>query len=282
LTPPQNPEQEKQPPRISVVVVSRNRAASLRRCLESLEKSEGRETLQIIVVDNGSSDGSAHLDTDFPQAQFIRLPKNFGLTKAMNIGWRAADAEYVFFLHEDTEVEPGAAIRLAQTLDANPSAAATCPLLVDDEGRPAPQLGTLPPDGRWLAAEPSLSQPEPVEYPRGAALMMRVYVIRAVRQIDERYGQFGADADLAVQILRASKKIFLDPAARVRHHGSAGYSALERADFLLGRAVFLGKYRGFGAGLRARLAAVLSPLLPFRWGELRYSLTGQKIDGTQL
>ena len=282
MTPQPNPEQEHRPPRVTVVVVSRNRAALLRRCLESLEKSEGRETLQIVVVDNGSSDGSAHLDTDFPQAQFIRLPKNFGLTKAMNIGWRAADAEYVFFLHEDTEVEPGAAIRLAGTLDANPNAAAACPLLVDDEGRPAPQLGTLPPDGQWLAAEPAGSQPEPVEYPRGAALMMRVYVIRAVRQIDERYGQFGGDADLAVQILRASKQILLDPAARVRHHGSAGYSALERADFLLGRAVFLWKYRGFGAGLRARLAAVLGPLVSFHWGEMRYTLAGQKIDGTQL
>ena len=266
---------------MSVVVVSRNRAALLRRCLESLEKSEGRETLQIVVVDNGSSDGSAQLDTDFPQAQFIRLPKNFGLTKAMNIGWRAADAEYVFFLHDDTEVEPGAAIRLAGTLDANPLAAAACPLLVDDEGRPAPQLGALPPDGQWLAAEPSGSQPEPVRYPRGAALMMRVFVIRAVRQIDERYGQFGSDADLAAQILRASKKILLDPAARVRHRGRTAYSAMERADFLLGRAVFMGKYLGFWAGLRARLAAVVGPLLSFRLSELRYTLAGQKIDGTQ-
>jgi GT2 family glycosyltransferase len=281
LTPQQNPEQEKQPPRVTVVVVSRNRAALLRRCLESLEKSEGRETLQIVVVDNGSSDGSARLDTDFPQTQFIRLPKNFGLTKAMNLGWRAADAEYVFFLHDDTEVEPGAAIRLAETLDANPQAAAACPLLVDDDGRPAPQLGTLPPDGEWLAAEPSGSQPEPVEYPRGAALMMRVYVIRAVRQIDERYGQFGADADLAAQILRASKQILLDPAARVRHRGSTAYTALERADFLLGRAIFMGKYLGFGAGLRARLGAVFGPLLSFSLGELRYTLPGQKIDGTQ-
>jgi GT2 family glycosyltransferase len=282
LTPQQNPEQEKRPPRVSAVVVSRNRAALLRRCLESLEKSEGRETLQIIVVDNGSSDGSARLDADFPEAQFIRLPKNFGLTKAMNLGWRAADAEYVFFLHDDTEVEPGAAIRLAETLDANPNAAAACPLLVDEDGRPAPQLGTLPPDGQWRPAEPSGSQPEPVEYPRGAALMVRVFVIRAVRQIDERYGQFGGDADLAAQILRASKKILLDPAACVGHHGRTAYTAMERADFLLGRAVFLGKYRGFGAGLRARLAAVIGPLVSFHWGELRYTLPGQKIDGTQL
>ena len=282
MIPQPNPEREKRPPRVSVVVVSRNRAALLRRCLESLEKSEGRETLQIVVVDNGSSDGSAQLDTDFPQAQFIRLPKNFGLTKAMNIGWRAADAEYVFFLHEDTEVEPGAAIRLAETLDANPTAAAACPLLVGDDGQPAPQLGNLPPDGEWVAAEPTGSEPEPVEYPRGAALMMRVYVIRAVRQIDERYGQFGGDADLAAQILRASKKILLVPAARVRHQGRAAYSAMESADFLLGRAVFIGKYRGFGAGLRARMAAVIGPLFSFRFGELRYTLAGQKIDGTQL
>jgi hypothetical protein len=200
----------------------------------------------------------------------------------MNLGWRAADAEYVFFLHDDTEVEPGAVIHLAETLDANPNASAACPLLVDDEGQPAPQLGTLPPDGQWLAAEPSGSQPESVQYPRGAALMMRVYVIRAVRQIDERYGQFGADADLAAQILRASKKILLDPGARVRHHGSGAYSALERADFLLGRAVFMGKYLGFAAGLRARLAAMAGPLLSFRFGELRYTVAGQKIDGTQL
>ena len=92
MTPQQNQEQVERPPRVTVVVVSRNRAALLRRCLESLEKSEGRETLQIVVVDNGSSDGSAQLDIDFPQAQFIRLPKNFGLTKAMNLGLRAADA----------------------------------------------------------------------------------------------------------------------------------------------------------------------------------------------
>jgi len=221
---------------------------------------QGRQTLQIVVVDNGSSDGQRTTRRRFPPNPFIRLPKNFGLTKAMNLGWRAADAEYVFFLHDDAEVEPGAAIRLAETLDANPNASAACPLLVDDAGQPAPQLGALPPGGEWLEAEPSGSQPEPVVYPRGAALMMRVYVIRAVRQnrravrpVRRRCGPGGAD-------LRASKTILLDPAARVRHHGSGAYSTLERADFLLGRAVFMGKYLGFGAGLRARLGRSLARL----------------------
>jgi GT2 family glycosyltransferase len=281
LTPAQNPDREKPGLRVSAVVVSRNRAALLRRCLESLESSEGRDTLQVIVIDNGSTDGSAQWDAEFPKVQFVRLPKNFGLTKAMNIGWRAADAPYVFFLHDDAAVEPSTIGLLAGVLDAHPDAAAVCPLLVAGDGRPAPQLGSLPPDGNWRPANPSGDDPVPVEYPRGAALMMRVFLIRAIRQIDEHYGQFGGDADLAAQILKASKKILLVPTARARHQGSAGYSSAGRADFLLGRAVFLGKYYGFGRGLQARLAAIFGPLLSFRLGELRATLAGQKIDGTQ-
>jgi GT2 family glycosyltransferase len=159
--------------------------------------------------------------------------------------------------------------------------AAVCPLLVDEAGKPAPQLGTLPPDGSWRPAQPSGTEPFAVEYPRGAALMVRVQVIKAIRQIDERYGQFGSDADLAEQIRRAPKKILLVPDAHVHHHGQDGYTNEEQADFLLGRAVFLGKYHGFAAGLQARIAAILSGLAGFRFGELKYTLPGQKIDGTK-
>jgi GT2 family glycosyltransferase len=281
LTPQKKPEQEKQPPRVSVVVVSHDRVALLRRCLDSVEKSEGRETFQLIVVDNGSVDGSANLDSEFPKAQFVRLPKNFGLTKALNLGWRAADAPYVFFLHDDTELQPSTIAHLADILDAHSDVAAVCPLLVDDSGRPAPQCGSLPPTGEWRPVQSPGSDPLPVEYPRGAALMMRVFLIKAIRQIDERYGQFGGDADLAMQIGKGGKKILLVPTERALHQGHGELSAMERADFESGRAVFLGKYQGFGAGLQARLAAVFRALFLFRIGELKYLVGGQKIDGTQ-
>lgn len=253
----------------------------LRDCLQSIEASNLRDRLQVIVVDNGSTDGAARLDDEFPNTQFIRLPKNFGLTKALNLGWRAADAEYVLFLHDDTRVEPGAIEILADALDANPDAAAVCPLLVDDAMRPAPQLGVLPPNGEWRAAEPVGPDPFAVQYARGAAIMARVYFIKAIRQIDARYGQFGSDSDLAAEIRRAGRKILLVPAARVWHRGRGEYSAMERADFLQSRAIFLGKYYGFGAGLKARLGSVFGPLAGFRFGELRYTVSGQKIDGTQ-
>ena len=66
-----------------------------------------------------------------------------------------------------------------------------------------------------------------------------------------------------------------------QHQGSAGYSSAERADFLLCRAVFLEKYYGFGRGLQARMAAIFGPLLSLHLGELRATIAGQKIDGTQ-
>jgi hypothetical protein len=281
LTPHSNAEQPPQPPRVSLVVVSHNRKELLRRCLDSIEKQEGRGTFQVIAIENGSTDGSAGLSADFARVQWIYLPKNFGLTKAWNLGWRAADAPYVFFLHDDTELDPAATALLADTLDRNPEAAAACPLLVAADGSPAPQLGNLPPDGKWRPAVPG-TEPSPVNYPRGAALMVRLFNIKAIRQIDERYGQFGADADLTTQIVRAGKKILLNPAARVRHDGkSQPRSTIERADFALGRSVYLSKYEGFAAGLKARLGAAASAFFGFRFGEFQRALSGQKIDGTQ-
>ena len=264
-----------------MVVVSCNRVERLQACLEALEKSQGRERLQIIVVDNGSRDGSAQLEDDFPKIQFSKLPKNFGLTKAMNIGWRAAEADYVFFLHEDTEVEPDTIERLAAVLDATTEAAGVCPLLVDEEGRPAPQLGNLPPDGKWRPAEAAGDDPTTVSYPRGAALMVRAFVIKSTRHIDERYGQFGSDADLAAQIGRGGRKILLVPTARVRHYGGDRESAMLRADFRMGCAAYLSKYHGFLPGLQARLGAILGALAGFRFGELSFLTSGQKVDGKQ-
>jgi len=253
----------------------------LERCLRSLENSQDRENLQIIVVDNGSLDGAAELESEFPNMQWVKLPKNFGLTKAMNIGWRAADSELVLFLHDDTELDPVAVVRMAEMLEQNPNIAAVCPLLVDDAGNPAPQLGNLPIDGNWRQADRASGEPFAVEYARGASLMTRVALIKAVRQIDERFGQFGADADLAAHFKRASKKVLLLPEVKVRHRGSDAYSSEERADFLLARAAYLGKYQGFFAGLMARLGAIFGPLISFRLGEFKNTISGQKIDGTR-
>ena len=111
--------------------------------------------------------------------------------------------------------------------------------------------------------------------------MVRAFVIKSTRQIDEHYGQFGADADLAAQIRRGGRKILLVPQARARHFPQRDESAVLRADFQLGRAAYLTKHHGFLAGMQARLGAILGALGGFRLGEFRHLVAGQKIDGTQ-
>jgi GT2 family glycosyltransferase len=272
--------QAPKPPKVSALVVSYNRKALLRRALEALERSEARDSIEIVVVDNGSTDGSQQLESDFPRARFIRIPRNFGLTKALNLGVRGSEAEYVFFLHEDTEVFPETAGLLAALLDSQPDAGAVCPLLVDDADRPAPQLGKFPPDDTWRPAEP-VPDPFPVDYPRGAALMMRRHFFTAIRQIDERYGQFGSDADLCFQLRRAGKKILLLPQARARHQGRAAESALRIADRKQGAVAWVGKYGGFWSGLRAQIAGIFGALGSLQLTVLKYLLAGQKVDGSQ-
>ncbi len=269
----------------SVIVVSHNRCQELRRCLESLEQSEQRERIEILVVDNGSKDGSAQLETDFPNAQFIRLPRNFGLTKALNIGVRAAKGEFAFFLHDDTEVSRDTISRLAGELQSHAEAAAVCPFLVTAEGAPAPQLRALPSPARRdapsLVAEPGAG-PKAVEYPAGAALMVRKYFIQAMRNIDERYGQYGSDAEICRQIHHAGKEILLIPHTRVVHHGSGQpRNEMEAADRALGLARYIGKHYGLASGLKVRAGAVLSALAGLRLSRFINLISGQKIDGSQ-
>jgi len=272
--------QEPAPPRVSVVVVSHNRAARLRRCLEALEKSESRETIQVTLIENGSTDGSTALEPEFPNIRFMRLPRNFGLTKALNIGWRASQAEYVLFLHDDTELAPDAIGKLAAGLDSQPDAGAVAPLLVDEQGRPAPQIGDLPPTGVF---EPAAAEtdPVPVDYALGAALMVRAFYLKAMRKFDERYGQFGSDAEICFQIRRVGKQVLILPEARAVHHGRESTTDLREADFLLGQATFLWKHRGIAAWLGARIGMALRAIGGFRLRQASYLISGQKLDGTQ-
>jgi GT2 family glycosyltransferase len=293
---PQEPQEVPNPIRITALVVSFNRAELLRRALESLEHSEEREKLEILVVDNGSTDGSAELESEFPNVRFIRMPRNFGLTKALNVALRNIAGEFLLLLHEDTEVSPDTAGALAQVLENQNEAGAVCPLLVTPDGTPAPQIEELPAPNHteiaWRPADPGAGE-QSVGYANGAALMVRTFFLKAMRQIDERYGTYGSDAELCFQVRRSGKRVLLVPSTRVIHHGRTGLDARTRAlrdaDFKIGMATYIGKRYGFMRGALLRISGVLAAfggLLGFR--DFRYHLglfgslwSGQKIDGTQ-
>jgi GT2 family glycosyltransferase len=264
--------------------VSFNRAAALRRSLEALGEAH-----QIVVVDNGSVDDSPAIEDEFPAVRFRRLPRNFGLTKALNIGLRVAEGEYILCLHDDARLSGEAVTQLADYLEAHPEVGAVCPLLTDESGAPAAQVRALPtPAVPDMALRP-VSQSEPggaevaVECASGAAIMFRQFVLHSLRQIDERYGNYGSDIELCSQLRRASKKIVVLRAVAAIHETEASPvppDVLE-GDRVAGIAVFLGKHHGFLASLIYRLKTALSALFTFRFQALAGALSGQKIDGTR-
>jgi len=271
LTPAQELPPEK--PRVSVIIVSWNRKELLRRSLEALGGSH-----QVIVVDNGSSDGSAAIEDEFPGARFIRLPKNFGLTKALNLGIRSAEGEYLLFLHDDACISAEGASQLADLLESASGIGAVCPKF---EG--VNQVSSLPtpahPYPHWHTAESG--EFEDVECAMGAAIMLRRQFIRAMRQIDERYGNYGSDIDLCAQVVRrASKKVRIACNVKALHDVLGKDDSLFEADRIIGTAVFLGKYYGFWAGMKFRISSTLQSIFSFRWGMAKYLLSNQKLDGT--
>jgi GT2 family glycosyltransferase len=272
---PEPQELEPQAKRISVVIVSFNRKGTLRESLAALGDAH-----QVLVVDNGSTDGSAALDNEFPSVRFIRLPKNFGLVKALNIGIRAADGAFVLILHDDALLDSTAVSKLADYLEEHTEAGAVCPLLLHD-GQPAPQIRPLPtpaiPDPAFQPAQSA--EPECV---RGAAIMFRTYFLRALRQIDERYGNYGSIIELCAQIKKANRKLVILREVTGEHQASRSpmqASALE-GDRALGTAVYLGKHFGFMTGMLYRLKTGLAALLTFRFKVVSGVFSGVKIDGT--
>src|SRR6185312_5773322 len=268
-----------QTPRTSVVIVSLNRLDALRASIEALGTDH-----QIVVVDNGSDDGSESLNAEFPDLHFSRLPRNFGLTKALNIGLRSAEGEYILCLHDDVRITGEGVSHLADYLESHPDAGAVCPLLTDAAGSPVPQVRALPApsDPDPALRLPGDAQEESVPCVSGAAVMFRSFFLRALRHVDEHYGTYGSTIEICAQMKSAGKKVVILHSVTAIHENEPSpvpRGALD-GDRAAGTAVFLGKRYGFMSGLLYRIKTALGALFTFRFSVLAGALSGQKIDGT--
>ena len=281
-------------PKASVILIGYNQAAELRRALEALERAAGRERFEVLVVDCASRDESGKLDEQYPGVTVLRLPHRFGATKAMNIAARTAKTDFLFYLSPQVEVESGIVIVLTERLESQSDASAVAPLLVDSDRQPVSLVQPLPgPDSlaRICAGErPEGSSPDLAQESIAApylgrdALMVRKQFVAGMNFFDERFGEFGADADLAIKIHKAGKKIRLYPGIRAVWHPSsrpAERDPLSDADRILGSAQLIGKHYGSFSGMIFRLGATLKAALRFDFGRLKLLIGGQKIDGSQ-
>ena len=214
-------------PDLSIIIVSFNARADLDRCLESLHAAPPAVTHEILVVDNGSTDGSADAARRWPRVQAIEAGGNLGFARANNIGIRASSGAAILLLNSDTIVPPGAIDRLIAELDRHPEAAVVGPRLVDGSGRAELSFGRMISPwnelrqkrlGRRAAAVEALTRH--AHYPdwvSGACLLVRRAEVEAVGGLDERYFMYTEDVDFCAAIRARGRKILFVPGVEVMH-----------------------------------------------------------------
>jgi hypothetical protein len=248
---------------VTVIIVSYESAARLHACLGSLPDPG----LQIILVDNASSDGSAELARRFcPPALILENAKNLGFAAAVNQALRRATGEYALLLNPDAALLPGALEAMICFLQAHSQAAAVGPRQYIDHSL-AWQWSILPQPPHWsllLARRGSFQRLPPVrrrlealwtanravwrgDAPcqaaalSGACLLLRRASLDAIGGLDEGYFLFYEDVDLALRLRRAGWQIYALPAAGVIHAGMGSVRSLPAA----GRARLLASGRRY-------------------------------------
>lgn len=223
--------------RASILITSYNTRAWLDRCLTAVLQEELDDT-EIVVLENGSSDGSDELVRNrYPAVQLLVVTPNIGYVRAVNRLLVASHGRIVVLLDSDAEPEPDALRRLLDAMEADPSIGATAPRLVGDHGKlqrwtaghlpgfrsvSAYYLGIDRLAGRfgwdigWFLAR-DIATPADVAWLCSCCLAIRREALTAVGLMNERYFSYMGDLDLCERIGRAGWRMRYNPTVTVRH-----------------------------------------------------------------
>jgi GT2 family glycosyltransferase len=276
--------EELQPPRVTALVVSRNNADGLRRCIERLEASTGRDRLEILVVDDGSQDGSADVPLDFPAVISLTMPKRLGWTRAVNIGLRTAKGEFILLMTPESLVGPETVMRLADRLSASTDTGAVCPATPAVWPFPSPEaLGQAWRSGELPGSRPPGPGEAAVDYPRGSPIMVRRELLRAMNYLDNRFGDAWSDLEMCSRIRDGGKTIIVMSDVPVERPpaGRRPIETMEWIDSAHGIATWIGLHHGTGAAIQFRIGAAFTALNRAKFGAVMGVLSGEKIDGNQ-
>jgi len=220
---------------ISVVVVSWNRRDLLRSCLQSLRRQNLEQPFEVIIVDNGSDDGSLEMALrEFPEnpvfrLRLIRNQVNVGFCAGNNQGFAASDSEFVALLNNDAEAEPDWLSALVGAFEGRQDVGmAASKILVHEDPRRIDKVGHLIyPDGQNRgrgSGELDAGQYDRIEevlWPDGCAAMYRRAMLDQIGGFDEDFFAYADDAELGLRARIAGWKCLYMPSARVQHHRGA-------------------------------------------------------------
>ncbi len=211
-----------------MVVVNWNRKELLRACLASLQRQR-HASFETIVVDNGSSDGSAEMAESEFGARVIRNRQNRGFCAANNQGIAIAEGEFIALLNNDAEAEPDwlSALEGACASRSDVGMAASKVLVWEDPARIDKAGHLIFPDGQnrgrgtGLLDQGQFDREEEVLWPDGCAAMYRKAMLDEIGGFDEDFFAYGDDAELGLRARIAGWHCLYTPRAVVRHHRGA-------------------------------------------------------------
>lgn len=221
----------------SVVIPNYNGIRYLKNCLLSLQKCEG-EDFEVIVVDNGSTDGSDLLPDSLKlNVRLIKLNENTGFAHAVNVGIREAKGEYVILLNNDTEVESGFVRKLTEALKKNRKAFSASAMMVDMNNREVLDgAGDYYCALGWAFAYGKGKKTEECDKGRkifsscGGACIYDKAKLEITGLFDELHFAYLEDVDLGYRARIAGFDNIYEPAAVVYHAGS-GFSGSRYNEF---------------------------------------------------
>ena len=224
-------------PRASIVIPVFDQLAHTLRCLQALAAHPPHAGCEVIVVDDGSVDGTQQALAAIAGLRYLRREENGGFIAACNDGAGIARGEYLVFLNNDTIPQPGWLDALLGTFEEQADAGLVGAQLVYPDGRLQEAGGLIRSDG---AAEsigrfgdpdaPSVRYTKQVDYCSGAALAIRAELFASLGEFDLRYAPaYYEDTDLAMRVRQSGCAVYVQPDARVVHlEGATGGTDLER------------------------------------------------------
>jgi GT2 family glycosyltransferase len=221
------------PPLLSVIIPNWNGKRFLMECIDSL-KEQTFHDFETILVDNGSTDGSA----DFAQQHYgdfiriIRIEKNLGYTGGNNVGIRAARGEYIVLLNNDTQVDSTWLEALVEAIGSNPQIGMWASKVysyhqrdrIEGVGELIYWDGLNRARGQFEKEMGQYEKKEEIFFPPGVGAMYRKVVFEEIGLFDEDFFAYGDDAEIGIRARLAGWRCLYVPKAVIyhKHSGSTG------------------------------------------------------------
>lgn len=235
---------------LSIIIVNWNTKDYLRRCLVSIFEHPPNEEWEVLVIDNGSKDGSAEMcSREFPEVRLFALPGNVGYAAGNNSGFRESRGELLLTVNPDTEFFDESLSKAVRIMKENEEVGALAGRLLNPDGTTQRSIRSFPtplalfwqvtgfanlfPKNRFFNAyrKPDFdySKEADVEQPMGSFLMFRRKALDEVGMMDERFPIFFNEVDLLYRMKLRGWKIRYSPNVQVIHHGGASTSQVRKA-----------------------------------------------------